>query len=120
MDNIQIFCLIHGDVPARERIFPIDIDRSKTVGALKKIVKEENQKTLEDVDAKDLTLWRVDIPIDEITDNALELFSPNIRLEPAKRLSSYFSEKLSKEQLHVIIESPLCRWKFCIETPLCK
>ena len=60
MDVVQyrLFCLFENNPTA----FPIDIVPSETLGELKKRIKNENPNSLNNVDAKDLKLWKVDKP----------------------------------------------------------
>ncbi|KAG9065460.1 hypothetical protein KI688_002787 [Linnemannia hyalina] len=59
-DNLlTLFCLVNGDSVA----FSVDIDASKTVDHLKDAIKTKIPDTFKGVDAKDLTLWRVSIPL---------------------------------------------------------
>ncbi|KAF9346179.1 hypothetical protein BGX34_004129 [Mortierella sp. NVP85] len=58
MANLNIFCVIEGQTKS----FSVKVPSDGTVDDLKKAIKEENPNTLEKVDAKDLTLWHVEIP----------------------------------------------------------
>ena len=57
MSTITLSCLVVGENPY-ENAFPVDIDTNKvkTVGHLKKAIKEEQLHTFANVDAKDLKL----------------------------------------------------------------
>ena len=57
MSTITLSCLVVGENPF-ENAFPVDIDTNKvkTVGHLKKAIKEEQLHTFANVDAKDLKL----------------------------------------------------------------
>ncbi|KAF0701551.1 Aste57867_8005 [Aphanomyces stellatus] len=50
-----LYCVVVGE----GRPFPVEIDAEKTVGILKKKIKEENKNTIS-CDAKELELYRVD------------------------------------------------------------
>ena len=63
MSKISLFCLVHGDSP--QHAFPVEIQKSKTIGHLKQLIKEKNQNDFRDIDAKNFTLWKVDISIDD-------------------------------------------------------
>ncbi|KAG0269438.1 hypothetical protein DFQ27_003563 [Actinomortierella ambigua] len=56
---LTLFCLVDGETNS----FPVDIEPSKTVAHLKEFIKAKIPDTLNGVDAKDLTLWRVSIPV---------------------------------------------------------
>jgi hypothetical protein len=47
---------------------------NKTVGALKKVIKDENSHSFHGIDARNLTLWRVSIPSTrQLAKNVIEL-----------------------------------------------
>ncbi|KAF9337986.1 hypothetical protein BGZ91_009113, partial [Linnemannia elongata] len=59
-DNLlTLFCLADGDSVA----FSVEIAASKTVDHLKHAIKIKIPDTFKGVDAMDLTLWRVSIPL---------------------------------------------------------
>jgi Crinkler effector protein N-terminal domain len=111
--DIELNCLVHGATPATDRVFPVVINRSKTVGTLEKLVKKRGHPELADLAADKLTLWGVSIPLDNNADNTLrQLMLRNDetkdiqKLHLAKRLSGYFSDEPAKEHVHVIIQPP--------------
>ena len=57
-DNYTLFCLIEN-ISADS--FSVDINPQKTVGHLRKCIKNEKQNDLKDVDADRLMLWKVDV-----------------------------------------------------------
>ncbi|KAF8926231.1 hypothetical protein BGZ47_002836 [Haplosporangium gracile] len=56
---ITLFCLVDGESTS----FPVKIESTETVGDLKKLIKTETPDTFNGVDAKDLILWKVSIPV---------------------------------------------------------
>ncbi|PKY49454.1 hypothetical protein RhiirA4_527799 [Rhizophagus irregularis] len=42
--------------------FPVRVDKTSLLGELKKAIKAENSQTFANVDAKDIKLWKVEIP----------------------------------------------------------
>jgi Crinkler effector protein N-terminal domain len=54
---ITLNCWVLSDDP--DRVFPVDIDSKKSVGALKDEIKTKKKRRLGDIDADDLDLWRV-------------------------------------------------------------
>jgi hypothetical protein len=42
-----------------DRVFPVDIDAKKSVGALKKAIKEEMKPAFDDIPVNRLDLWKV-------------------------------------------------------------
>ncbi|KAF9131410.1 hypothetical protein BGW39_001840 [Mortierella sp. 14UC] len=108
-DNpLTLFCLVDGE--AITKAFPVMIEPTKTIGDLKKLVKAEIPDTLNGVDAKDLTLWRVSIPVvsankpKPIVLNEVE--SPT-RLDPTDDVSDVLPDKPPKKTIHVIVQRPL-------------
>jgi len=55
--TLNLNCWIIGDDPGR--VFPVEIAKNKTVGGLKKAIKNENQNDFSGIDAKNLHLWKV-------------------------------------------------------------
>ncbi|KAG0359964.1 hypothetical protein BGX24_005663, partial [Mortierella sp. AD032] len=106
---LTLLCLVDGE--ATSQAFPLTIPSSETVGELRKLIKAENAVDFTDVDAKNLTLWRVSIPIIEDNDE-LPILLNNVpdkerkKLGPATRLSKVFPEDLPEETVHVIIQRP--------------
>ncbi|KAF9359030.1 hypothetical protein BGX34_008572 [Mortierella sp. NVP85] len=62
MTEITLFCLLEGT----DSFFPVDIERTKTVGHLKDAIKDKKSPSppkFKDIAADELTLWRVSIPV---------------------------------------------------------
>jgi len=55
--DLNLNCFVYGDEPGR--IFPIQIAQTKTVGDLRKAIKDEKKNAFRDVDADRLDLWKV-------------------------------------------------------------
>ena len=90
------------------RIFLIEIAERKTVGALRKAIKDEKRPTFDHVPADTLLLWKVSIPvIQNLTENLSKLdFVDESSLLPVKRLSKVFSEQPEDEHLHIVVRVP--------------
>ncbi|KAG0247900.1 hypothetical protein BGZ95_008357, partial [Linnemannia exigua] len=109
-DNpLSLFCLVEGE--STSIAFPVKTSLADTVGDLKNIIINGDQApAFKDVASKDLTLWRVSIPITE--DDELPILLNNVadkdrkKLGPATRLSKVFPEELPEETVHVIIQRP--------------
>ncbi|KAF9321339.1 hypothetical protein BG003_002520 [Podila horticola] len=54
---LTLFCPAVGESTP----FPVEIEPTKTIGGLKKAIKDEKDIAFADVDADELTLWRVSI-----------------------------------------------------------
>jgi Crinkler effector protein N-terminal domain len=107
--TLTLFCLLDGE--ATSQAFSVDIEQTKTVDQLKKVIKTEKAPRFDDVAADELTLWRVSIPIVEEGDE-LPILLDNVddkvnkKLGPATRLSKVFPEDLPEETIQVIVQRP--------------
>ena len=108
---VTLFHLVHGE-PV-ENAFPVDIDKSKTVGVLKKLIKKEKAPDFDSVVADKLILWFVSIPVDDTT-MLEELVLENNKkkgvqkLLPLRKISKVFPGKPADEHIHIIVERPPC------------
>ncbi|KAG0363878.1 hypothetical protein BGX24_004831 [Mortierella sp. AD032] len=57
---IGLYCIVDGETTSNA--FLVEIESSKTIGTLRKLIKSEKKNDFQDVDADKLTLWRVSIP----------------------------------------------------------
>jgi hypothetical protein len=55
--NLNLNCWAIGDDP--RRMFEVEIGKTKSVSALKKLIKEEKQPAYNDITADSLDLWQV-------------------------------------------------------------
>ncbi|KAG0198791.1 hypothetical protein BGX33_012070 [Mortierella sp. NVP41] len=105
-DNLlTLFCLVDGD----SMPFSVDIDASKTVDHLKKLIKAEKTNNFSDVDADQLTLWHVSIPLvpkKDRKDISLGDVSSKEELDETDDLSDVFPDKLPKKTIHIIVQRP--------------
>ncbi|KAG2339081.1 hypothetical protein BDR05DRAFT_951502, partial [Suillus weaverae] len=102
----KLNCIVLGDDPGR--IFEIKIAPTESVSALQKVIKEENKQQFDRVDAKNLKLWKVDLPVDDALKRTLESLELN-KMEspsPVKKLQKVFSEIPEDEHLHIVIQGP--------------
>ncbi|KAG0369687.1 hypothetical protein BGZ54_009177, partial [Gamsiella multidivaricata] len=61
MSQLNLFCLVDGE--STSRAFPLSVPSTQTVGGLKKLIKTEKTIAFSDIDADEITLWRVSIPL---------------------------------------------------------
>jgi len=106
-------CLLEGaDVP-----FSIDMDASQlsyiNVNHLKKKILKETKNLLQDVDAHQLVLWRIDIADEE----GIENYSPKHYISDGIRKLRASLEKIvdifanpALDRIHVFIEWPSGKW----------
>jgi len=79
-----LFCVVDGEFTP----FSVEIDRTKTVDHLKQVIKEALDPQFNDIPTKDLTLWRISIPDDQLSaaitiaalDDKTALSNPTTRL----------------------------------------
>jgi hypothetical protein len=61
--TLELNCFVLGDDP--NRVFPIKIDSTESVGTLKKVIKDKKKPDFDQVPADALKVWKVSIPVDE-------------------------------------------------------
>ena len=105
MAMISLNCLIHGEVPAK--MFTVEVEKTKNVSILKKLIKEEKASRLEHVDASDLDLWMVDLRLDDLgAEQVLINLDTYQKLSPHKTLSSFLDHIMDDDHLHIIAKTP--------------
>jgi hypothetical protein len=88
------------------KCFPVDINKNQLVGHLKKVIKAEKAPEFDNFPANKLRLWKV--PISSNHDDQLW----NLTLEDSDKLlaindiGDYWTEKLPKKHIHVIVSPP--------------
>lgn len=106
--NITLCCLIHGNNISAA--FPVKVDNDKTIGELKKIIKDENSNEFFGVDAKDLTLWKVEIPDNDDDDDEIKKLilqdNQKTKLLGIRYIEDYWTDSPPKRCIHVIVEPP--------------
>ena len=115
MSTITLSCLVVSENPY-ENAFPVDIDTNKvkTVGHLKDAIKE---KIDDNVKAKDLKLWKVDISFEK-ENKKLELVNTKINVDikedlggeelpPLSKISKHFPFQPADEHIHIIVQRPV-------------
>ncbi|KAG0253847.1 hypothetical protein BGZ95_006191, partial [Linnemannia exigua] len=110
-DPLTLFCLVDGE--SLSSAFPVEIESSKTIGHLKKLIKTETPDKFIGVNVRDLALWRVSIPISNVDNNNLGALLDKVPdkdkmnlTSPAMRLSEIFPEGLLDRTVHVIVHPP--------------
>jgi hypothetical protein len=104
--TLDLNCLVLGHDASH--VFSIEIGESKTIGALRKAIKDEKEHAFQHVDADALLLWKVSIPVNRsLHENLSKLdFVDKGSLLPVKRLSGVFSDQLEDEHLHIVVRVP--------------
>ncbi|OJA11314.1 hypothetical protein AZE42_08595 [Rhizopogon vesiculosus] len=103
--NYTLNCIVFGKDPSQ--IFPIKIASTKTVYALKKMIKEKLENTFCDVNARNIKLWEVKnmLAEDALQDN----LKPHLEekpLSPVAELFEVFYEPPKKGRLHIVVRGP--------------
>jgi len=106
-------------------VFPVEIDREKSVGALKDAIKDKKRNRLHDIDADSLDLWRVSkqiahslplinsqvsIPPEDHDDVLPKIQDPQSivgarKLHPTDLLSEIFGTDCHAKHLHVVVKA---------------
>ncbi|GJJ71714.1 hypothetical protein EMPS_04071 [Entomortierella parvispora] len=103
---LSLFCLVDTEATP----FSVDIDPSKTVHHLKKAIKDEIPKTFDGIEAKDLTLWLVSIPVPNDDNNEVPIYINNLletdkkKLKATTKLSKVFDAELPEDTIHIIVQ----------------
>ena len=88
-------------------IFPVEIVNSKTVGALREVIKEKKRPAFDHIPADTLILWKVSIAVNG---NLAENLNPDIindnPLLLVDLLSDIFSNTPAPRQLHIVVQAP--------------
>ncbi|KAG0247163.1 hypothetical protein BG011_001931, partial [Mortierella polycephala] len=107
-NHLTLFCLVDGETTSNA--FPVKIASDDTVGGLKELIKAESAMKFKDVNANDLTLWRVSIPVSDDDDEILILLN-NVtdkdkkKLGPTTRLSKLFPES-PDVNTYILVQRP--------------
>jgi hypothetical protein len=103
---ITLQCRIQGDDPSR--VFPVEVEPTKTVGTLKKTIKDEKRPEFDHIAADKLDLWTVAI----LLDGSLNKHLKNLELDEGgallgwEELSEHFPGGPAKKCLHVVMRPP--------------
>jgi hypothetical protein len=105
---LKLFCHILGD--SSDRIFPVKIASTESVGELKKEIKAQKSLTFQDIEADTLDLYQVSISIKDFDAKVGSARSPeevegSAKLNPWDELRESFSSPL-KKHIHVILQRP--------------
>ncbi|KAF9083232.1 hypothetical protein BGX29_003274, partial [Mortierella sp. GBA35] len=102
-DRLNLFCLVNGE--ATTNALPVEIESTKTIGNLKKLIKTEKIPRFDNVAADELTLWRVSIPDDDDNDEQpilLDKVPEKKKLMATTKLSKAFDTELPEDTIHII------------------
>ena len=105
LDSTQLLslnCFLLGDDP--DRTFTVEIPKNKNVSILKDLIKEKNPSSLGNIDAKNIDIWQVSFPIDDLPSKNPPTVGPKLRSE--KLLSDAFPSKLDINHIHIVVRPP--------------
>ncbi|KAF8917506.1 hypothetical protein BGZ58_005109, partial [Dissophora ornata] len=105
--TLTLFCLVSGE-PASSA-FPVEVSSDKTIGQLKDAIVAKKPNAFEHIDANDLALWRVTVPVDDDDEDPpilLDTLSEKKKLHPTDDLPDVFKETPLKKAIHILIERP--------------
>ena len=96
---------MYGDPFARA--FEVEIDRDRSISALKKAIVGVKANYFKGIDAEDLDLWKREIPIvDNDPASQTPTLSPDDQLGVAKTVGTVFGGDIPGHHVHVIVKSP--------------
>ena len=93
-----------GDDPSH--IFPVKIERTESIGVLKKAIKDEKWPAFDHIPADTLVLWKVSFPVNESLEENLKNGPLEQLLSPVDKLSKVFSD-VPDSYLHIVVKPPL-------------
>ena len=113
MSTITLSCLVAGENPY-ENAFNVKVNKTEAVSELRDAIKE---KIDDNVKAKDLKLWKVDISFEEENEK-LKLVNTKInvnikeelegvKLLPLSKISKHFTSQPADEHIHIIVQRPV-------------
>ena len=104
--SLSLNCLIHGEV--QEKMFTVEVEETKNVSILKKLIKEKKTPHFDHVAASDLDLWIVDLRLDDLGVEPVHVndLGTSSKLSARRKLSTLFSGIVDDECLHIIAKAP--------------
>ena len=104
--SLSLNCLIHGEVT--EKMFTVEVEKTKNVSILKKLIKEEKAPHFDHIAASDLDIWMVDLDLDELGAEPVHVNLDGYKKlsPPRRKLSSFFNLDIDDEHLHIIATAP--------------
>ncbi|KAI0299587.1 hypothetical protein BC826DRAFT_995400 [Russula brevipes] len=105
--TVTLFCWVLG----KGSSFPVDIEDSKTVGHLKEEILRKNSNGLPGIDAIDLKLWKVSIPVSKkLKDEVTEREYPDKDILETDLVSDIFLPPgPAQRTLHIVVQTPPSR-----------
>ncbi|RGB32833.1 hypothetical protein C1646_762421 [Rhizophagus diaphanus] len=113
MTDITLSCLIQGT--SLDKYFKITIDKNYEISDLKEIIWNKNKNTFSRIDANNLILWKVKIPVSDktkfkqlnFTESTIEGDLGGTKINDATAdVKEIFGNSPAKKHIHIIIEQP--------------
>ena len=105
MSTLSLNCFVLGGDSSQ--VFTVKILKAENVSILKRLIKEEQSHRLNHVDASELILSQVSLPVDAITPElTLDDIETCQKLHSVKKISSIFGEALVDEHVHILVQAP--------------
>ncbi|KAG1893517.1 uncharacterized protein F5891DRAFT_985860 [Suillus fuscotomentosus] len=101
--RLKLNCIVFGDDP--RHIFPVDIERTKTVSDLKNVIKVAKKPEFDHVAADRLELWKVKIDWNNI-DLRNAIIDGGVELHPLTELSDVFADGIERGCIHIVVQHP--------------
>jgi hypothetical protein len=103
--HLTLNCLMRGD--HQDRIFPVKIAPTETVGVLKRLIKEKQSPRLNHVVASELTVCKVSLHVNTIPpEPTVDNIEACEKLLSVKKISSIFGDALADEHVHILVQAP--------------
>jgi hypothetical protein len=99
---LSLLCYVRGD--DYNNAFIVEVDKTKTISHLRKIIKEEYKSKFDGIDAVSLSLWRTSVQYSENLKEDVDALDLGQRLEPVEILSDIPWSLGKKRVVHVIID----------------
>ncbi|KAG0247493.1 hypothetical protein BG011_001391, partial [Mortierella polycephala] len=107
-NRLTLFCLVDGE--STSNAFPVEIESTKTIGDLKKLIKAEKTPKFDDIAADELTLWRVAVPVtdDEKYEQpvSLDSLAEKEKLFSPRRLISQVFPQPPDDSTYILVQRP--------------
>jgi hypothetical protein len=113
MSNTFTFsCLVQGT--SLDKYFKITIDKNKDVSELKEAIWDKKKNTFSNIDANDLILWKVNIPVSDkekfkqLDESTIEDVLGGTKIDDATdEIKDVYNKTPNKKHIHIIIENPI-------------
>ena len=86
-------------------MFTVKVPKTDNVSILKSLIKMEKASLLKDIDASNLDLWKVDVPIDDLPTKNFLTDGPKLR--SGELLLDVFPSELDIRRIHVTVYVPV-------------